>query len=235
MILMEAKPLEDHPISAHPPTIWQFMRYHPVTTGLILVCMGVAVWTQLGRSLTEVRWVTFVDLVDDPASTGFFPGWAEGQWWRGITPIFLHFGIVHIVFNMLWLYDLGGAIEARWRGLHLAVLVVLCGMIANAAQYFLNWDLQGGFTQWNALSGGMSGVVYGLFGYVWMRGRREPSLGLQLNQQTVLLMLGWLVVCMTGMIGNIANTGHLVGLLVGIAAGFWASPPAITRSNASGS
>ena len=127
--------------------------------------------------------------------------------------------MLHLVFNLMWLYDLGATIESRWRARHLVVLVVIIGFLANGAQYLINWDFQHGFTTTNALSGGMSGVVYGLFGYIWIRGRREPRLNLHLQQQTVVLMLGWLVFCMTGMIGRIGNSAHLVGLLVGVVAG----------------
>lgn len=217
---MSIEPHQNEASSPPQPTLWDFAQLNPVTTGLILVCIGIAVWTQLGTSLTNVRWLTFVDVIDTSGSEGMFPGWAAGQWWRGITPIFLHFGIVHLVFNLMWLYDLGGIIESRWRARHLLLLVVVCGVLANGAQYLINWDFQNGFHQWNALSGGMSGVVYGLFGYLWIRSRRDPSLGLHLNQQTVLLMIGWLFFCMTGMMGRIGNTAHLVGLLVGVAAGF---------------
>ena len=205
---------------ARPPTVWEFIRFNPITTALLVVCIGVAGWTQLGASLTTVRWLTFVDLVDPSGSQGFFPGWAQGQWWRALTPIFLHFGMVHLVFNLMWLYDLGATIESRWRSRHLAVWVVFSGILANGAQYLINWDFQRGFATMNALSGGMSGVVYALFGYVWIRGRGDPALGLHLQSQTVVLMLGWLVFCMTGMIGRIGNSAHLTGLLVGVVAGF---------------
>lgn len=213
-----------HPehIEERPPSLWEFMHINPVTTGLLVACIGVAGWTQLGTSLTAVRWLTFVDLVDHSGTESMFPGWADGQWWGAITPIFIQFGIVHLVFNLMWLYDLGGTIESRWRARHLAVLVVISGVLANEAQYLINWDFQRGFETRDALSGGMSGVVYALFGYIWLRGRRDPALGLHLHSQTVVLMLGWLVFCMTGMMGRIGNSAHLVGLLVGVVAGFLA-------------
>ena len=64
--------------------------------------------------------------------------------------------------------------------------------------------------------GGMSGVVYALFGYVWMKGRYEPEQGMILHPSTVQTMLLWLVLCMTGFLGNIANAAHVVGLVAGI-------------------
>lgn len=207
---------------AQVPTLWQVAQLSPVTMTLIAACIAVGFWTRLGDSLPAVRWLTFVDLVDDPDSMSAFPGLAEGQVWRLLTPIVLHFGIVHLLFNMMWLYDLGGKVEARLKSGRFAILLVIIALLSNVAQYLVNWDFAHGLRFDNAYSGGMSGVVYGLFGYVWIRGRSDPDRdpGLRLHQQTVVLMIGWLVLCMSGMLGYIGNTAHLVGLLVGIAAGF---------------
>ncbi len=71
--------------------------------------------------------------------------------------------------------------------------------------------------------GGMSGVVFGLLGYIWMQGKFDPASGLELHPQTVMLMIGWFFLGLTGMIGNIANTAHGVGAVVGIAWGFLAA------------
>jgi GlpG protein len=66
----------------------------------------------------------------------------------------------------------------------------------------------------------MSGVVYGLFGYVWMRGHFDSASGYFLSRQDVIWMMLWLLVCCTGVIGPVANTAHAVGLLVGAGWGF---------------
>lgn len=220
--------MTDNPDSApthdpRPPTVWEFIRRNPATTALIAASIAVACWTRLGDSLEKVRWLTFVDLQTAAVGASTLPGLADGQAWRLVTPILIHFGIVHLVFNMMWLYDLGGMIEGRWRSRHFVCLVAAIAIIANAAQFSVNWDFQHGVRTANVLSGGMSGVVYGLFGYLWVRGRREPSLGMRFNQQTVVLMLGWLVFCMTGMMGYVGNMAHLTGLIVGMAAGLIAS------------
>ena len=65
----------------------------------------------------------------------------------------------------------------------------------------------------------MSGVIYGLFGYAWMRGRFDPSSGMQLNPQTVFILMAWLVICLVGIM-PIANVAHVSGLLVGMAIGY---------------
>jgi GlpG protein len=66
----------------------------------------------------------------------------------------------------------------------------------------------------------MSGVVYALFGYVWMKGRFEPHLQMGVMPQTVTIMLVWLVACMTGLLGPIANAAHVAGLAAGLVAGY---------------
>ena len=65
----------------------------------------------------------------------------------------------------------------------------------------------------------MSGVVYALFGYIWMKGQNEPEQGMILHPSTVQTMLFWLVLCMMGWVGNVANTAHVVGVAVGIVCG----------------
>ena len=212
--LPDSEPLPQH------LTLWDFIGSHPASTTLMLISLAVAFWTQLGSSISRDGWLTFVAISDLVENQGYLPGLTDGQLWRIITPIFLHFGIIHLVFNMMWLYDLGGIIETKWSSRRLLILVAVIGSISNAAQFVINGDFTHGIQYANALSGGMSGVVYGLFGYIWIRSLREPSLGLHLNRQTVVMMMGWLVFCMTGLMGYIGNTAHAVGLLVGIGAGF---------------
>jgi membrane associated rhomboid family serine protease len=65
----------------------------------------------------------------------FFGSLASGEYWRLITPIFLHFGLVHLVFNCLWLSMLGSRIEQLTSSLHLISLVLLSGAISNIAQF----------------------------------------------------------------------------------------------------
>ena len=213
---------DSEPSSQH-LTLWDFVHRNPMSTSLILISIAIAFWTQLGSSINRVGWLTFVTISDSVVSQGYLPGLVDGQLWRIITPIFIHFGIIHLVFNMMWLYDLGGIIETKWSSIRLLILVAIIGSISNAAQFVINGDFTHGIQYANALSGGMSGVVYGLFGYIWIRSIREPSLGLHLNRQTVIMMLGWLVYCMTGLMGYIGNTAHAVGLLVGIGAGLIAA------------
>jgi GlpG protein len=144
-----------------------------------------------------------------------YAGFSDGQHWRLITPIFLHFGLMHLVFNGLWLALLGGRIERLYGSLHLLLLVFASGAISNMIQY--SW-------QGSAYFGGMSGVVYALLGYIWIKGHFAPQPGLQLPPGILPFMLVWLLVGMTGMLElvlgiGVANGAHVGGLLIGMLLG----------------
>ena len=137
----------------------------------------------------------------------------HGEVWRLVTPIFIHFGFMHIFFNMLWLLDLGSMIEARQSSWMLAILVLAIAIVSNVAQYVVG----------GPVFGGMSGVVYGLLGYVWIRGKFDPGSGLFVHPTNVTLMIIWFFLCFTGQMGDIANAAHAGGLLMGMAWGYLSS------------
>ncbi len=135
----------------------------------------------------------------------------DGQYWRLFTPMFLHFSIFHIVFNMLWIWELGRLIEWRQGMAMLGLLTLVVSVVSNLAQYFVS----------GPMFGGMSGVIYGYFGYVWIQGMSNPAFGVRLNPAIIKLMLGWFLLCWSGILEklfglDIANTAHSTGLLSGI-------------------
>jgi GlpG protein len=141
----------------------------------------------------------------------------RGQVWRLVTPILVHLSILHLLFNMFWLRDLGAMIEVQRGTRYLLPIVLACAIIPNVAQYYVA----------GPAFGGMSGVVYGLLGYVWVKGRYEPWLGLGIGQQTAVIMMAWLALGFTGMLGPIANAAHVGGLIVGAAIAY--APIALKR------
>ena len=149
-----------------------------------------------------------------PEITGSHPDIAGGQVWRLLTPMFLHFSIFHIVFNMLWTWELGRLIEWRQGAVWLVILMVITSLSSNLAQYFVD----------GPLFGGMSGVIYGLLGYVWIQGKTNPGFGIRLNPAIFNLMMGWFVLCWTGLLERffgigVANSAHTAGLVSGLLVG----------------
>ncbi len=135
----------------------------------------------------------------------------RGQVWRLLTPMFLHVHIAHIVFNMWATIQLGTILEYRRGSKLLLVLVVITSLCSNLGQYIYELNVYDHFRPF----GGMSGVAYGLFGYLWMRGRTQPEPGMVLHPRSVQMMLGWLALGFFGFM-NMANGAHLGGLIVGM-------------------
>ena len=186
-----------------------------VTYALIVISVGVFLYSKFGMDTERVSalFMTNIEHSDDYITwVKGLPEIRHGQIWRLFTPMFIHMTVLHIIFNMLWLRDLGSMVEARQSPWYLLGLVLAFSALSNLVQY-----------AWGGPSfGGMSGVVYGLLGYVWVRGKVDPGSGLYLNQSTVILMLIWLAMGFTGFLG-LANGAHLGGLVVGVAWGYLSS------------
>ena len=196
----------------------QSLRSSPVTfVTLVLSLMGTLL-VYGDESLGVLHWLTFTDVhriagrvvVDSAVAT-----YARGEYWRIVTPVFLHFGLLHCVFNMLWTWELGRRLEAARGSLSFSALLVLAGGGGNIVQFLADRG---------AIFGGMSGVIYGLLGYLWAWSRLTGDPRTSLPRGLLGFMLGWLLICMSGLVealgfGAIANVAHAAGLLVGLALG----------------
>jgi GlpG protein len=194
-------------------------RRIPVTVLLTAACIVVAVLSNLGAKESVVTELSISPYQIQGRFIQYVPlsrNWYREPW-RLVTPILLHFGIWHILFNMIMLLQLGALIEASRGSWRFAVFVLLIAVPSNVAQYL--WA--------GPMFGGMSGVVYGLFGYIWMKSRYEPGSGFYVTQNTVVWMVGWFLMCLFGVIPGIANAVHTAGFVVGIILGRW---PSLWRS-----
>ena len=140
---------------------------------------------------------------------------ARGEWWRLASPMFIHFGPAHLVFNLLWVWVVGQRIEAASGRRWLAAVVLASSLAANFMQYALSGP---------GLYGGLSGVVFGLFGHAFLFSRLQPARALDLPLGLYLVMLAFLLLGFTGLMdllipGSVANGAHLGGLLAGLATG----------------
>jgi GlpG protein len=208
--------------------LWGGRNYRrcPITFGVMAACLVVALWTNFGQNSQRIRPFLIATYELYPVSVvppggpveGTIKGdvWIRsnllrdlqrGEIWRLFTPALLHFGAIHFAFNMLWMFDLGTMIEIRQGRRRLIELILLTAVLSNLAQYY--WDGSPRF-------GGMSGVVFGLFGYIWMKGMYEPQLGLALHPNTVMIMFMYLAFTLMGGLPFIAHAAHVGGLLVGV-------------------
>ncbi|KAF1369510.1 rhomboid family intramembrane serine protease GlpG [Yokenella regensburgei] len=131
--------------------------------------------------------------------------------WRYFTHAFMHFSLMHILFNLLWWWYLGGAVEKRLGSGKLIVITVISALLSGFIQHKFGGP-------W---FGGLSGVVYALMGYVWLRGERDPESGVYLQRGLILFSLVWLVAGWFDLFGmSIANGAHVAGLVVGLAMAF---------------
>lgn len=191
---------------------WRMARRIPLTLGILLVTAVVALLTGMGSRPEAIVLFTIVP----PENAEFMASQIDmAQWWRLITPIFLHFGLMHLAFNALWYWELGRRIELRSGSLWLLGLTLLFGLVSNCVQ----WLYSG-----HPFFGGLSGVLYGLLGYCWIYQMLAPNVHFALPKGVVVLMLVWLVLCLSGLVtllgfGAIANAAHVSGLLMGCAAG----------------
>lgn len=183
----------------------------PITFGLIAVSIVVMLLTGLQPKHND----PFVNRLWF-STDGTFDQIRSGEVWRLISPIFLHFGLMHIVFNLLWTYQFGLQIEPRRGSGRFLLMVLTIAAASNFAQFWFHGERLNGVWFGNPWFGGMSGVVYGLFGYIWIKGKVDPGSGFGLPQQTVMMMLVWHVLCVAGIIPNVANWAHGVGLVTGM-------------------
>lgn len=179
-----------------------------LTLVFIGLCLVVQVLREVGYDEGVLRELFMTEIVTDGAKLGWNPGLPEikqGEFWRLFTPVLVHGGWLHFLMNMLWLLDLGSRIESREGTGRLGLLVLLIGVVSNLGQNAL----------YNAKFCGMSGVIYGLLAYAWVKGRLDPVSGLHVQQNTAVMMLVWFFVCLANLVPNVANGSHAVGLVAG--------------------
>ena len=210
-------------------------KCHPVATTMVAISVFVvAISTELSPvkftqriipltcnvETSDIRNLLFIQetimMVDEEGNdaAGFLnkpPAEVLKTWqiWRYVTPIFIHFNALHILFNMSWLRTLGNAIEFVRGTRRFLGLVLFVAVVSNVAQFI--WS--------GPAFGGMSGVDFGLIGYIWMKGKTQPQYGLALPQQQVVMSMLWMLLCIGGAFGPIANAAHVGGFLAGIVIG----------------
>lgn len=197
----------------------------PLTMTLLVLSIAVSLFTSFGKPKPSNDWgiaiqeqLRFVASDDfqrsneDPAAS-----LKKGEVWRAITPIFLHLGPIHLAMNMFVLISFGKMVE-RWLGTpRFALFVLLLSIGPNLLQGLAPDWLQG-----SPHFGGISGVLYGLFGYAWVRSSINPNLGVSIPMPVAILFIGLIVLGLSGALPalRLAHLCHLGGLLIGSAMAF---------------
>ena len=203
-------------------------RRRPLTMTIIGLCVFIGLTSNMGRDTSGP--VLSALLFCDP-SHKTDPAWSnqsvadrfvdvrQGQIWRLITPIFVHYDAFHLAFNMFMLYQLGSLIEDRRGTTRFGLMVIVMGLASSVAEPIFPSDWGG-----TAFAAGMSGVIFGLFGYAWMKTVHEPQLGILIARSSVIILMVWLFLGFSGALSvagvNIANWAHGFGLVSGVIIGY---------------
>lgn len=159
-----------------------------------------------------------VELHFSYAGLTYYPLWLAiktGEVWRLISPVFLHFSFTHILFNALWIWELGRRIELYLGSWHYLLVFIVLALSSNTLQFY-------------AIAGnnfgGLSGVVYGFVGFLLVARFINPPPILRIADgiyavMLIFLALGYLGVLDVLVQGKIGNAAHLGGFLTGLLLG----------------
>jgi len=141
------------------------------------------------------------------------PSIFEGDWWRLATSLFVHIGLLHLVFNMFVLWYVGRELEPLFGGISLGLLYLYSGVVAG---------MLGVLQEPEVVSAGASGAIFGIFGgslgYLLFNHRRVPS-RIRVFLVTFVLPLALLTLLIGILVDGIDNLAHGVGLVTGLCLG----------------
>ena len=188
-------------------------RYPALATVVLLALLAFPfTWPLVdGRVTLIASWLTVIDLASLTQAPTFMQLLREFQPWRWVTPIFVHYGVVHLAFNCAVVLELGRRVEFGLSSRGLLILVLVLAVVSNLGQYAVLP---------NPNFGGLSGVAYGLLGFVMARNRLAPDERCwQLPAGLAGSLLFFLVLFTTGITESfglhVANGAHWGGLFTG--------------------
>ena len=130
-----------------------------------------------------------------------------GRWWQLFTAMFVHVGILHIAFNMYFLFIIGSQFERLFGGKWLLGTYLLSGLVGNLLTLFI-------FPP-NSLSAGASGAIFGIAGAVII------TSGIIGGNMQAALVNAFFLFLINSILPGVNVYAHLGGLLAGIAIGYW--------------
>ena len=179
----------------------QFIRYYPIVTAILIIHLLLFLVTLIPIFPSNL-------IFENLAGINLFV--AEGEIWRLVTPIFLHSGFTHMIFNSFSLILFGPPLEQMLGKTKFLLVYLAGGILANIATYFLN-----PLTYTHV---GSSGAIFALFGYYMAIILFKKHMLSQQNSQ-IILSITAIGLVMTFLQPNINVTAHVFGLLSGILIG----------------
>jgi membrane associated rhomboid family serine protease len=155
---------------------------------------------RLSPWVVVVEGQAFVDLFGQTVSAPILVG---GGYYRMLTAMFLHFGVIHLLFNMVVLWMLGRVLERDLGPARFLSAYLLSGLAGSVAVYLFSFG---------TATAGASGAVYGLFGLMIMVNRK-----LRRDNQGIYVLLG--INLVLTVVWNFSLAGHVGGLIGGLVCG----------------
>ncbi|QDT35242.1 rhomboid family intramembrane serine protease [Thalassoglobus polymorphus] len=186
----------------------------PVTRFLLISCIVLTIYTGMGTRHPELMGkLKFSNVAKVGETFQVPPEILHGEIWRIFTPAFIHGSFFHLAFNLYFLWILGNTIERTKGSILFALLCFVTAVGGHFTQYFIVGP--------NFI--GISGVVYGLLGYLWMKQMVSPEEGYAIPDILIVQMLIWLMLGISGVLESwgipVANGAHFGGLLAGMLLG----------------
>jgi rhomboid protease GluP len=203
------------------PGLWGYgpaLRRFGQDLGFVPFVMGAtitlyAVSLLLSRSNVQAMMAPNTEILFLLGASGSLPVFGYGRWWTFLTAGWLHAGVLHVLFNVLWIRQLGPAVAELYGPARMVIIYILSGvvgfMITSLAGQYL-WWMPLPFLRGANVSVGASAPIFGLFGAMVYYGRRTGS---RIASQTGLqyaLMLGVFGLIMPG-VDNWAHAGGFAG------------------------
>jgi len=187
-------------------------RRTPVTLIIAAIAVALEIVSTLDPARREFY---YMDL-----NLGLLSTVWQGEFWQPFTTTLLHGNLIHVLFNVSWLVVFGQVLEPRFGSFRYLGLFVLLAYVSMLPEFIVqNYrtpvDKQVGCV-------GLSGIMYGLFGMVWIGRRWNPEFYAICDRQTVQLMIGWLFLCIVLTYADlmpVANIAHGAGLAFGVVFG----------------
>jgi membrane associated rhomboid family serine protease/Tfp pilus assembly protein PilF len=207
-----AKRGEDSPIQRVETVPW--MRSQSSSMAVTQAIFGINVAVFIAMALAGVS------MLDNPAGqdlvrwgANFGPLTVSGQWWRLLTCVFIHGGLLHIAFNMWCLWDLGRLAESIYGHWTFAAVYVISGLSASLASLIWNPAI---------LSVGASGAIFGIAGALiasfYLGEFSLPRAALSGTLRSVVVFVGYNLF-FGAVIARTDNAAHIGGLLMGLLLG----------------